>query len=83
MNILLFFVSWRPSLDSCSKLRMKNEGLLIIFTCIFLIQNCDGFKGQHLYQSLLNNYDKDIPAMKGTVFIVSIEYQLIQLDTYQ
>ena len=44
--------------------------MLIIFTCIFWIKNCEAFKGQHLYQFLLNNYNKDIPAMKGMVYLV-------------
>lgn len=72
MNILLFFFTWRLSLDSWSKMRMKNEGLLIILTFMFWIQNCDAFKGQNLYQSLLNNYNKNIPAMKGRSLIKTL-----------
>ena len=36
-----------------------------------MICKCLGFKGQDLYQSIFNNYNTDIPAMKGMVFIVT------------
>ena len=65
MNILLFIVARSIFNDFSSKLRMKNEWVFIAF--ISLQHKCFAFKGPDLYQSLLNNYDRDIPAVKVTV----------------
>ena len=65
MNILLFIVARSIFNDFWYKLRMKNEWIFVVF--ISLQHKCFAFKGPDLYQSLLNKYDRDIPAVKVTV----------------